>query len=325
MATLNALQKAPPAWRGAWYYARGRIRRLPKLVNLEFTKHCNASCGFCACWQVESPNELKDYGPLVKKFRPVVCAVSGGEPLLRKDYAELLRGVRPYCHYLVVITNGALLNELSAAKLADAGVNQICVSLDYVGKKHSEQRKIESLYEHIEETLPRLSAKGYNIALNTIIMESNLEHIIPIAYKAKEWGVRVSYSCYCPLKKDLSEFMVSRGRFDELCQVVGELRQLKRTLGNIKNSDYYLSRIPKYFRMGGVGNCQAGRLWLQATPDGHIQQCSELPRVAHFTEYVAREVRQPACTKCWYACRGETEAPVFRGGRLKELIRAYAS
>lgn len=325
MATLNALQKAPPAWRGAWYYARGRVRRLPKLVNLEFTKHCNASCGFCACWQVESPNELKDYGPLVKKFRPIVCSVSGGEPLLRKDYAELLKGIRPYCHYLVIITNGAFLNEQSAAKLADAGVNQICVSLDYVGKKHSEQRKIEALYEHIEETLPRLAAKGYNIALNTIIMESNLEHIIPIAHKAKEWGVWVSYSSYCPLKKALNDFMVSQGRFEELCQVVEELRAMKRTLGNIKNSDYYLSRIPEYFRTGGIGNCQAGRLWLQATPDGYIQQCSELPRVAHFTEYVAREAKQPACTKCWYTCRGETEAPIFRGGRFKELIRAYAS
>lgn len=268
---------------------------------------------------------MKDYGPLVKKFRPVVCSVSGGEPLLRKNYAELLKGIRPYCHYLVIITNGALLNEESAEKLAEAGVNQICVSLDFLGPKHSEQRKIEGLYEHIESLLPRLTAKGYNIALNTIVMESNLDEIIPIAHRAREWGVRVSYSSYCPLKKDLNDFMVRPERFAKLKEVIAELKVIKRQYGVVKNSDYYLDRVPEYFQRGGIGNCHAGRKWVQATPDGFIQQCSELPRVSHFLDYIPRKMKKPACTKCWYTCRGESEAPVFEPSRLRELFTNYAS
>ena len=322
MAIKKKTMCKPSPWRGAFYWLRCKLTHRPTLVNLEFTKKCNASCSFCACWQVESPNEMTDYAPLVAKFKPVVCAVSGGEPLLRKNYAELLKTVRPHCHYLAIITNGALLNEISAATLADAGVDQISVSLDYIGDQHSRQRKIEGLYQHIEKTLPVLAAQGYNIALNTIIMENNLDQIILIAHKAKEWGIKVSFSSYCPLKKDKSDLMISPESYKKLVKVVGEIRRLKRINRNIKNSDYYLENIPRYFRTGGIGNCKAGKLWVQATPDGYIQQCSELPRVSHFSDYETRKVEQPACTKCWYTCRGETEAPFLRPKRFLELIRA---
>ena len=321
METGDQVVHAPaPKWRGIFYYVRGKLTHRPKLLNLEFTKHCNAKCSFCACWQVESPGELQDYSDVVKRFKPLVCSVSGGEPLLRHNYDQLLTGIRPHCHYLMIITNGALLNEISAAKLVKAGVDQISVSLDYIGNGHSEQRKIEGLYEHLEATVPALTKRGYNIVLNTIIMESNLDHIIPLAHKAREWGAKISYSSYCTLKKDLNEFMVTPGRFEELKRVIGELKQIKRKTKHIRNSDYYFDRIPEYFQNGGISNCHAGKLWMQVTPDGYIQQCSELPRVAHYTEYSTKKVKKPACTKCWYACRGETEANPLRPSRLKELL-----
>ncbi len=306
---------------GAFYYLRCKARKMPVLVNIEFTKHCNAKCSFCACWQVESKGELTDYSPVVKKFKPLVCSVSGGEPLLRKNYAELLAGIRPHCHYLIIITNGAKLNRESAEKLAGAGVNQISVSLDYLSSQHDENRKIEGLYEHIAKTVPELTALGHNIVLNTIIMESNLDEIVPIAHRAKEWGAHVSFSSFCTLKKDTDAGMVKRERQSQLISVIKELKHLKKTMGHIKNSDYYLDAVPEYFLHGRVASCKAGYNWLQVTPDGHIQQCSELPRICHYTEFREEKRRPTKCTKCWYTCRGESEASPFRMGRLMELLR----
>jgi len=314
--------RAPNPARGFWYYLRCHARRMPRLVNLEITKRCNARCSFCSCWQVESSNELTDYGPVIRKFRPVVVSVSGGEPLMRKNYAEILKGIRPYCHYLGVITNGALLNDKSAAKLLEAGVNHISISLDYLGKKHDENRNISGLFDHLESTIPQLAAKGYRIVLNTVIMESNLDQILPIAYKAEEWGVQVSYSAYCPLKKDVKEGMVMTERYTQLVGVVDELKRLKREHGHVKNSDYYLDGIPPYFRDGGRPNCKAGFNWVQITPDGYVQQCSELPRVCHFSDYKRSDLRKAVCTKCWYTCRGEAEAHPLKPKRLWELIKA---
>jgi MoaA/NifB/PqqE/SkfB family radical SAM enzyme len=315
--------KSPSPLRGFWYFLRCKARRMPVLLNVEITKRCNAKCAFCACWQADTPGpELTDYGELVRKFRPVLVSVSGGEPLMRKDYAEIIRGMRPHCHFMALITNGALLNGESARRLRDAGIDQICISLDYLGTKHDEVRRVKGLYDHLSQVIPALAKAGYKIALNTIIMESNLDQILPIAYRAKEWGALVSYSAYCSLKRSAEDGMIAQRRYMQLVGIVKELRKLKRSLGHIKNSDYYLKRIPAYFRDGSMPGCLAGFRWLQVTPDGFIQQCSELPRLCHYTEFDRCSIKPVACTKCWYTCRGEAEANPLAPGRLIELIRA---
>lgn len=314
--------KSPSRLRGFWYYLRCRTLGLPFLVNLEFTKKCNARCSFCSCWRVDSDGELDDYGPVIKKFRPVVVSVSGGEPLMRRDYPQLLKGIRPYCHYLVIITNGAMLNSDSARRLIESGVDQICVSLDFLGPRHDEARGVNGLYGHLSETIPKLTKEGYRITLNTVIMESNLSEVLPIAYRAKEWGAMASFSAFCALKRGDDNEMVARGRHTQLVGVVREIMGLKRTLGHIKNSDHYLKAIPAYFRDGRMPNCKAGYCWLQVTPDGYVQQCSELPRVCRYDEFSRKKISRPTCEKCWYTCRGEAEAPKLEPRRLMEFIKA---
>lgn len=319
----NKVNHKSPHWtRGLLYYIRSRILGLPPLVNIEFTKKCNAKCSFCQYWQLDSSNELNDYGPIIKRFRPVTLSISGGEPLMRKNYPDLIRGVRPYAHFISIVTNGALLNEQSAEKLLNAGINHISVSLDYLSDNHDEARGVPGLYRHISETVPHLTSLGYKISFNTIIMESNLDQIIPIAHKAKEWGAAVSYSAFCALKIDDNEQMVRENRLEQLNAVVAELISLKRKLKNIRNSDYYLKRIPDYFKNGIVPGCRAGFKWVHVTPDGFIQPCSDLPRVCHYSEYTKDKMKPVACSKCWYTCRGEAEASHLNPRRFWELARS---
>ncbi len=314
--------QTPSRWRGVGYYLRCKLQKRPYLVNIEFTKLCNAKCFFCHCWQVESPGELQDYSPIVKRFRPVVCSVSGGEPLLRKNFAELFAGIRPWCHYLQIITNGALLNEDTARELRRVGVNQITISLDFNSSHHDEVRKIDGLYDHISKIVPILTAKGYNIIFNTIIMESNLKEVVPLAHKAREWGAKIGYSSFCTLKANEESELVRQEKMGELKEVVAEIKHLKKKYHHITNSYYYLDHVVPYFEKGGVAGCKAGHSFIQVTPDGYIQRCAEMPRMEHFSTYWPTNVGLTECTKCWYACRGETEAPFLSPRRLPDLLRA---
>ena len=313
----------PSKWQGARWYLRNKIQKRPLLMNLEFTKLCNAKCHFCGCWQVESPNELQDYTPVVEKIKPLVVSVSGGEPLLRKDRIKLLAQMRNHCQYMMIITNGGLLTEEIADELWNkAGVDQITISLDYLGKTHDEVRRIEGLFDHLSALIPRLTAKGYNVVLNTIIMDSNLEHIIPLAHQAKAWGANISYSSFCTLKRDEQGGMIPQHRIVEVERVVKELIRLKRKIKNIKSSNYYLSRVPNYFRSGQVKKCRAGEVFVQVTPDGYLQHCAEMPRVMHYSDFKPGKFPETSCTKCWYACRGETEASHLSPSRLGEILRS---
>lgn len=322
MEKTDSLKKSPPRIRGLKYYVACKCYKRPLLVNLEITKRCNAKCDFCSCWQLGSPEELEDYAPIIKKLRPVVVSISGGEPLVRKNCFDLLKGMRPYCHYMVMITNGALLTEEVALKLSSSGLNQLSVSLDYLDNRHDDMRKIPGLFNRISAIVPKLTAKGYKITFNTVIMESNLDHILPIAHKAKAWGAGISFSAYCSLKRHDDKMMIQEDKLKKLEDLIIELKNLKRQLGHIKNSDYYLNGIPLYFRTGGGGRCKAGKNWVQVTPDGYIQPCSEMPRMCRFDEYDQDKVPKINCTECWYTCRGEAEAPHLAPERLMELIRA---
>ncbi len=317
------IKHQPPHWtRGFYYWLRCKIRKIPPIVNLELTKICNAKCRFCDYWKLKHQDELQDFTPIIKKFRPVALSISGGEPLMRKDYAELIKGVRPYAHYISLITNGALLNEQSAKKLVEAGVDHISVSLDYLSEEHDKARQIKGLYKHISEMVPKLASQGYRLSLNTIIMESNLDEILDIAKQAKEWGVSVSYSAFCTLKIDDDQEMVRKQKLGKLKQVIDDLTRLKRSLKNIRNSDYYLERVPEYFEKGEVAGCKAGYKWVHITPQGKAHPCSELPEICNYDEYDRKKLSPVSCKKCWYTCRGEAEASHLTPRRFWELINA---
>ena len=107
----------------------------------------------------------------------------------------------------------------------------------------------------------------------------------------------------------------------ELGQLETSVRQLvdhKKRHGNITNSRFYLERIVPYFttRTGIVG-CKAGNGFVQLTPDGQVRQCADFAPFVHYTDYRGMEATN--CTRCWYACRGESEA-AFSLERVAELI-----
>ena len=309
----------PSAWHGILYYLRCLFRRRPNWVNIEVTKRCNAKCNFCNYWEEKGPPEMEDYAQIVKAFRPVVLSLSGGEPLIRRNLHEIVRKFRPYCHYVAIVTNGTLLNEERAEELFDAGVNQLSVSLDFLSDKHDVMRGVPGLFKKITTIVPALAAKGYNMAFNTVIMDTNMDQIIPLAHAAKDWGISIAFSTYCGLKNNNYEHSVTMNNHQDLISIVEELKKIKRKYGHIKNSDHYLEKIPEFAMNGGIPNCKAGRRWVQVTPDGYLQICSEMPRYCHFSEYSRAKVPSPTCTKCWFACRGEAEANPLHPKRLVEL------
>lgn len=284
----------------------------PRLINLEVTKYCNAQCDFCPCWTIKGYPQLKDYGPIMRKFKPIVLSLNGGEPLLRKDILEIISQVRPYCTYLTMITHGQLLTEEKFVALCDRGLDQVCISLNYNGERHDRERAIPGLYQHFSELVPKLTNQGYdNISFNTVIMEQNLDDIIPLAHQALKWGAKISFSCYSTLKNSREDYHVRETRLAQLEEVAKELIALRRQHGHILSSEHYLRGIPEYFREGRMDDCQAGLNFIQITPDGMVKRCSEMGELCHWTEYDPSDVESPnPCNICWLSCRGETETPI---------------
>ncbi|HEY1587975.1 MAG TPA: radical SAM protein [Polyangia bacterium] len=306
------------------FLAHALRARSPRVLYIEVTKRCNAFCSFCPYWQDHRRGELEDYAPIVARLRPFCVTFSGGEPLLRRELPEIVRKVaaltpRPY---VAVLTNGWLLSVDRARELRDAGCEQISVSIDHLGQRHDDRRRLPGLFARLEEEMPALRAIGFDrININTIIMRSNMDELVPLGQLAKEWGVTISYSTYSNLKTQSDDEFISGSDLRKLGAIVEELRRMKLD-GHVITSHHYFDHVVDYFANGGhVGErcTAAGNAFMHVDPWGNVKICPEFEPFAHWTELDTKRPEPHDCTGCWYGCRGENEAPLTLG-RIGELL-----
>jgi MoaA/NifB/PqqE/SkfB family radical SAM enzyme len=194
LSNVSGLQAVRLAGRGI----RNYVYKRPLAVGYEITLSCNLNCRHCDLGGVvkdEKQLAPEEYGSLTRCLSPVVALFSGGEPLRRKDVVAIVKAVKQSdaTPYLILVTNGLLLNEDNYMQLHQAGVNQLSVSIEFPDERQDEFRGRPGLYKHLEETLPRLAKLGLgNLLLNTAINKANLTEIVPLAKRAIEWGVDIS-------------------------------------------------------------------------------------------------------------------------------------
>jgi MoaA/NifB/PqqE/SkfB family radical SAM enzyme len=306
-------------------YAWLRVRKRPVLLNFEVTMRCNARCGFCDYWQTpasEKEREWADFAAITKHFSPMLVTFTGGEPTLRKDLEEVVRAVRGSVRYVYVqlITHGAMLSLERAQSLWDAGVDQFNISLDYLDGRHDEARGIPGLTAKLLDLVPRMRAAGIGgVRFNTVIKNDNLDQLLPIVEKAASLGGGVNFSVYTALKNGNPEFELQRHDPVALQTAVDQLLAYKRKrAGVITNSDYYLEQIPRYIRGEMTEPCQSGSTTIHIDPQGQVRRCPDFKPDGPWESY--RGYAPIDCNACFYACRGEAQAPLRLMSRVRDVM-----
>jgi len=305
-------------------YAYLTIRRRPVLVHFEVTMRCNAHCGFCDYWKTDSSakaTEVKSFADAARFFNPMVITFTGGEPTLRRDLEDLVAGVSGAVKlkYITLITHGGMLSPERARSLWKAGINQFNISLDFLDERHDRARGIPGLTDKIMRTVPRMREIGISgIRFNTVIKRDNLDQLMPIVTRARELGCGVNFSCYTDAKNGNRDGLIEDQQIAHLDETMGELLAFKRkTRGVITNSDYYLEQIPRYVRGEITEPCRSGMRTIHIDPLGRVKRCPDFPSDFHWTEY--RKYEPIDCNACYYACRGEAQAPL-RFSRVKDVM-----
>lgn len=311
MANVSLLRAIKLGIRGMHNYMTNR----PLVVGYEVTLSCNLSCRHCDLGgAVKNERQVKpeEYGDLARRMSAVVVVFSGGEPLLRKDIVAIVKAVRQAdgTPYLILVTNGMLLNESIYLQLREAGVNQFSVSLDFPDERQSEFRGQPALYKHLEQTLPRLAKLGFrDILLNTAISKANVREVLPLARRAVEWGIGISYSAYTPLRtKDEGYCLDSEEDLRVLRQAIDELVALRRRGNHIANAEAILLNTLKFFEQACLPNCKAGIRSLVVMPDGSLVPCSmHRSRYATPKEMAEKFSRTNQCNRCYCGQRSYSE------------------
>ena len=306
-------------------YAWLRARNRPVLLNFEVTMRCNARCGFCDYWKTPADAkdaEIAEFGAIAKHFGPMLVTFTGGEPTLRRDLEQIVASVRRSVRYTYVqmITHGGMLSVDRAKSLWDAGVDQFNISLDYLDERHDQARGIPGLSAKILDLVPKMRDAGIGgVRFNTVIKHDNIDQLLPIVERAALLGGGVNFSLYTDFKNGNTEHLVDASQHRALEDAVAQLLEYKRKRrGVITNSDYYLEQIPRYVRGEMTEPCQSGSTTIHIDPHGMVRRCPDFPADGPWQAY--KGYAPIDCNACFYACRGEAQAPLRLMSRVRDVM-----
>lgn len=321
------------ALRGLYNVARKR----PILLPFEVTRSCNCNCRHCQLGGM-IPDEVQagpeEFARLVKAIRPAASQISGGEPLLRPDVVEIARAIKQPdgLPYLIFVTNAALLTEEKYLVLKDAGVNQFSISLDFPDERHDAFRGYDGLFAHLSTLLPLL-AKKYrfcDIVMNTAIHLENLPHLVEMIDLCQSWGVSISFSAYTVLRTGEERLDIKTPRdLAQLRETIEEIITAKRQGAPVITPETVFHRTYRYFELGGLPDCSAGRRSACVMPNGDLVPCAYFPTTAFKTqrEILRDFTNRNDCGKCFVSVRAYTEQSAWdllRGSFAAYLQRRKA-
>jgi MoaA/NifB/PqqE/SkfB family radical SAM enzyme len=305
-------------------YAWLTVRQKPLAVHFEVTMRCNARCGFCDYWKTPTEtrdNEIDSFAAAARFFSPMFATFTGGEPTLRRDLESLVGAVRAnvrFC-YITLLSHGGTMTLDRARSLWAAGIDQFNFSLDYLDERHDAARGIPGLTAKIFRTVSAMrDAELGVVRFNTVIRRDNLDQILPILHRADSLGCGVNFSLYTDAKNGNRDHLLDNTQLGDLERITRDLLRFKqRRRGVISNSDHYLAQIPRYVRGEIKDPCRSGIRTLHIDPQGRVKRCPDFPTDFDWRSF--KRYKPIDCNQCFYACRGEAQAPL-RWSRVLDMI-----
>ncbi len=150
-------------------------------VAIHLTSTCNLECEHCYAPDVSMDDiSLEHISGILRDLcilgRPKVV-LFGGEPFLRQDLSQIVHLCKSYGLLAEVVTNGTLADRKSLEGLRDAGLQDLCISIDGTKETHDKVRG-SGTYNAAMTALREARLCGYNLRVNTVVRQSNKE-VIP--------------------------------------------------------------------------------------------------------------------------------------------------
>lgn len=175
-------------------------------LRISVTDKCNLRCAYCMPEEglpwIPKP-ELLRYEEIVEIVRQMAglglrrVRLTGGEPLVRRDLPELVRGLAglEMLDDIALSTNAILLPEL-AGELAAAGIDRLNVSLDTLRRARFTElaRRPERFFDQTMRGIAAAESAGFRpLKINTVVMRGfNDDEVGDFAAITRErpWHVR---------------------------------------------------------------------------------------------------------------------------------------
>ncbi len=251
--------------------------RAPRPFSISFmlTNRCNFRCDYCdvpdaagaemseaeVCRAID---ELADAGMARASF-------SGGEALVRKDAAAIIRHAKARGLSTSLNTNGWLAEPI-LEEIAPH-LDMIMVSLDGPERVHDRVRNRAGSFERVLRVLEGARALGIATSTITVLGPWNLDHIDDVLELADRRGF---WAYFQPAYNECFDHRAGLHPVftpTMLGDVAARLRSAKERGLPVGASAGFLERLAGGPRFSDCSRCAAGRYFAMVMPDGTVLPC----------------------------------------------------
>ncbi|MFQ5910207.1 MAG: radical SAM protein [Thermoplasmata archaeon] len=303
----NLLSKLP---RGIRFLGEENV-----ITNFATVSWCNAKCVFCSYPAAKERKEvaLREGQGAIDALRDLgvsIVSLTGGEPFLNPHLTDLAEYANQRGLIVFTGTNGTMLDQGAASRLARAGVQAVWIS--YEGpdaKTFDANRGVRGLTEKIRLGLRHLRQAGVNFycicVINKTIQDYGafMEHLAELGYDKVKFDYPMTHlqSSYL----GFSEWPMLQFTGEEMEQVIGQILDLKKeghagvevlnpTQGLVAAGRFWSGEPAMY-------PCYAGEKVLYLDWNLDLWRCTTLPeKFGKVWDVKPHHLKRIDCNLCYY-------------------------
>ncbi|THF65693.1 radical SAM protein [Pseudothauera nasutitermitis] len=275
------------------------------IIRLEKSYLCNFHCTHCSAefymdrhlekvfkiTDTRQQMNLDDVRALSKQADELGLArfvITGGEPLVMKDFDAVVEAIDPDKHYVITDTNGWFLDQKKAQHLKKIGVEKVQISIDsFVEDEHDSFRNKPGSYKRAMRAIDAAQEAGLNLIIQTVLVKGRArtkEFRDFCEFSTKRGiGLYVSYAKPTGACKEHPDFVIDKEEAD----IVRELE---------KEFNVFTHMTPSY---GSYKGCITVKGIITVTSSMEVTPCPYIDfslgnlRQTSLKEILARGMRNP--------------------------------
>lgn len=261
---------------------KSKLRISPIWVHFFLTRKCNLNCKYCF---VKDNFKKELTTPEVKKVIDKLylmgirgIAFFGGEPTIRKDFCEILNYSSKKGIFTYFTTNGTLLNEDYAERIAKTGVDFIELSVDSVFEFNDSKKDFVHSKKVLEILIKMKDKYKFGLKTHLVLTKKNISSVIKTIDLIQKYDLPMTIgyifrNTYNNKRDDESLYFKDKKSKGDLIKVIDEIIKLKKTKIRIMDPAAYFEGMKDYVNGKTNWECNAGRLFFSVDSDGGVQLC----------------------------------------------------
>lgn len=272
---------------------RNLVRGRPLLAVFEVTLRCNSACGYCDLPLNEGRYELSReqiHQIFTGLYRDGLRFVllQGGEPLVRRDLAEIIEDLTDIGFGVTLITNGTRFTPALVTRLSRLPVN-VSISLDSLDRQRYRQIRGADQLRMVLNGIELLKDFPNPRFITCIVSEPNLDEVVDVVQFARKQGFMPVVGAY---HWDVERY----GKVDTELQyrkaeAAGVFAQVLES-GLVPPGYFreYLRENIRWLSGDRLEACDAGRYSIAIDASGNVAPCLAKPQAGNLLEQSLDEI-----------------------------------